>query len=372
MSNLNEHPTVKRFYEKSQIAPRTEHPSPLDSGWLRKVCLEAGADDVGFVEIDRPEIETDRQDILAAFPSTRMLVSIACRLHRESIRSPGRSVANLEFHQVADQADEVCRRIVEALEDIGVQALNPATAFPMEMDRWPGKIWTVSHKKVAVAAGLGHMGIHRNVIHPRFGNFILLGTVLMDAEVTTYSRPVDYNPCLECKLCVAACPVDAIGSDGYFNFSACYTHNYREFMGGFVDWVETIADSGSAREYRSRVSDAESASMWQSLSYRANYKSAYCVAVCPAGEDVIGPFLTDRQSFLKKVVKPLQDKEETVYVFPQSDAEAHVARRFPHKKVKRVHNGLRAKSIENFLVSLLIRHRLMFHSDLPLRQAAEE
>jgi len=123
-------------------------------------------------------------------------------------------------------------------------------------------------------------------------------------------------------------------------------------MGGFVDWVETIADSGSAREYRSRVSDAESASMWQSLSYRANYKSAYCVAVCPAGEDVIGPFLTDRQSFLKKVVKPLQDKEETVYVFPQSDAEAHVARRFPHKKVKRVHNGLRAKSIENFLDSL--------------------
>ena len=50
--------------------------------------------------------------------------------------------------------------------------------FPMEMDRFPEKIWTVSHKPVAVAAGLGHMGIHRNVIHPRFGNFILLGTVL--------------------------------------------------------------------------------------------------------------------------------------------------------------------------------------------------
>ena len=52
--------------------------------------------------------------------------------------------------------------------------MNPAMGFPMEMDRFPGKSWVVSYKPVAVAAGLGHMGIHRNVIHPRFGNFILL------------------------------------------------------------------------------------------------------------------------------------------------------------------------------------------------------
>jgi hypothetical protein len=58
-------------------------------------------------------------------------------------------------------------------------------------------------------------------------------------------------------------------------------------MGGFTDWVETIADSRNARQYRAQVSDAETASMWQSLSFGANYKSAYCMAVCPAGDDVI-------------------------------------------------------------------------------------
>jgi Fe-S-cluster-containing hydrogenase component 2 len=205
---------------------------------------------------------------------------------------------------------------------------------------------------VAVAAGLGHMGIHRNVIHPKFGNFILLGTVLLDAEVTHASQPLDYNPCLECKLCVVACPVGAIGSDGHFNFSACYTHNYREFMGGFTNWVEQIADSRDAREYRAKMKDSESASMWQSLSYGANYKAAYCMAVCPAGEDVISPFLHDRPQHLRDVVKPLQNKEETVYVVPGSDAEQHVARRFPAKKTKRAGNGLRPKSIRNFLDSL--------------------
>jgi epoxyqueuosine reductase QueG len=57
------------------------------------------------------------------------------------------------------------------------------------MDRFnTGKIWVVSHKPVAVAAGLGHMGIHRNVIHPKFGNSILLGTVLVAADCPVHGR----------------------------------------------------------------------------------------------------------------------------------------------------------------------------------------
>jgi epoxyqueuosine reductase QueG len=65
------------------------------------------------------------------------------------------------------------------------------------------------------------MGIHRNVIHPKFGNFIVLGTVLIDAETTAYGHPLNnYNPCLECKLCVAACPVGAISPDGDKNIDA--------------------------------------------------------------------------------------------------------------------------------------------------------
>jgi ferredoxin len=273
-------------------------------------------------------------------------------MNREPIRSPARSVANLEFHHAGDEVNVIARKIVAALEGRGVRALNPAMGFPMEMDRFPGKVWVVSHKPVAVAAGLGQMGIHRNVIHPKFGSFILLGTILLDAEVTAYDRPIDYNPCVECKLCVSACPVGAIEPDGYFNFSACYTHNYREFMGGFTDWVEQIADSESASEYRRKVTDPESVSMWQSLSFGANYKSAYCLAVCPAGEDVIGPFLVDRKGFLQDLVKPLQDKVEMVYVVPGSDAESHVARRFPHKRIKQVGNGVRPRSIRGFLEGL--------------------
>jgi ferredoxin len=224
--------------------------------------------------------------------------------------------------------------------------------FPMEMSRFPDRMWVVGHKPVAVAAGLGHMGIHRNVIHPKFGNFVLLGTVLLDREATSQDRPLHYNPCLECNLCVAACPVGAISPQGDFNFAACFTHNYREFMGGFNDWVEQVVDSRSALDYRQRIHEGETSSLWQSLSFGPNYKSAYCMAVCPAGEDVIGPYLADRKRHLTEVVKPLQEKPETVYVVAGSDAEAHVGKRFKNKQVKHVGSGLRPHSVRFFLNSL--------------------
>src|SRR5579872_986741 len=346
-----EHPTVRHFHETA--AQRAAAPTVVDAAWLRQLCLDSGADDAGVVEINRPALDDQRDDILQCFPATKTLLSFVCRMNREPVRNAARSVANLEFHHTGDHVNEVARRVVAALERMGVRAMNPAMGFPMEMSRFPGgKIWVVSHKPVAVAAGLGHMGIHRNVIHPKFGNFILLGTVLIAAEATAYDQPIPYNPCLECKLCVAACPVGAIAPDGHFNFSACYTHNYREFMGGFVDWVEQVADSKDAHDYRRRVNDSETASMWQSLSFGANYKAAYCLAVCPAGEEVIGPYLTDKAGHLREIVRPLQEKEETVYVVPGSDAEEHVARRFPLKTIKRIGSGLRPRTIQRFLSGL--------------------
>jgi hypothetical protein len=76
------------------------------------------------------------------------------------------------------------------------------------------------------------------------------------------------------------------------------------------------------------------------------------MAVCPAGQEMIGPYLEDRKSYMSSVVKPLQEREDTVYVLGRSDAEDHTRKRFPRKKVKRVGNGLRAKSAEGFLEAL--------------------
>jgi Fe-S-cluster-containing hydrogenase component 2 len=336
---LAEHPTVRKM-----MARRAEPPGMIDADWLREVCLAAGADDVAFASVDNPALASEREHVESALPGTRTYISLVVKMNRDNVRSPARSVANQEFHRSGEIINEAAHRITRTLQDAGHRALNPSATFPMEMDQFPGRIWVVAHKPVAVASGLGVMGIHRNVIHPRFGNFILLATILIDGEVSAHGKPLDYSPCLECKLCVAACPVGAIGKDGEFDFVACSVHNYREFMGGFTDYVQTIADSEDAADFRSRVTDSENASMWQSLSFKANYKAAYCLAVCPAGEEVIEPFLDDRRAFMDLVLRPLQEKRETLYVLPDSAAKEHAERRYPHKQVKVVDSGIKGRS----------------------------
>lgn len=350
---LHNHPTVKRYNERKASATRQSTPLRLSASDLRTMCIEAGADDVGFVEITHPLLADQKTAVLNVFPWTRTLVSFVGRINRENLRSPARSIASLELHQVEKRLIHAAGALASALERKGIRASTPAPGFPMEADHWGNEtMHLVSHKPIAVAAGLGKMGLHRNVIHPVFGSFVLLNTVLIDAELDEYSAPLDYNPCLDCKLCATACPTGAIGPDGFFNPVNCLTHTYRELIGGFTDWVENIADSKSASDYRTRTSDPETVSMWQSLTCGPGYKSVYCMAVCPAGDEVIPQFMEDRKTFIKDVVKPLQQKTETVYVLPGSDAESHVARTFPHKKVKRVGNGIRPLSVANFIASM--------------------
>src|SRR5215813_15002545 len=98
MTLLTEHPTVKWFQERSNAATDRATAPCLDAERLRQFCLEAGADDVGFVEIDRPELADQRDDILNFFPRTKTLISFVRRMNREPTRSKARSIANLEFH----------------------------------------------------------------------------------------------------------------------------------------------------------------------------------------------------------------------------------------------------------------------------------
>src|SRR5437763_11542472 len=156
---LEDHPTVQRIHLKTVPSKKQS----LDAGWLKQLVLDAGADDVGFVEIGRPALDDQREDILKAFPHAKTLISFVVRMNREAIRTPARSVSNNEFHHSGDEVNDIARSVVQTLEDRGVRAMNPPMGFPRAMDRFPGKVWVVSHTTVAVAARLGMLGIERSV-----------------------------------------------------------------------------------------------------------------------------------------------------------------------------------------------------------------
>ena len=134
MSRLEEHPTVVRV-RRNEPPPV---PIPLDREWLRTLCLEAGADDVGFVSIDRPELAGEKPHILEAFPKARTLISLVTRLHREAVRSPARSIGNLEFHRNAHAINEVAHRVAAALENKGRPGPTSGSRLPDGDGPFPG------------------------------------------------------------------------------------------------------------------------------------------------------------------------------------------------------------------------------------------
>jgi putative sterol carrier protein len=119
-------------------------------------------------------------------------------------------------------------------------------------------------------------------------------------------------------------------------------------MGGFQDWTEQLVASKNVKQYRSKVKDHETMSIWQSLSFGANYKAAYCMAVCPAGEDVLPGFQMDKKKYVTDIVKPLKDKPEPVYVRPGTTAEK-VARKNPNKEIRHVQTPFRPTSLTGFI-----------------------
>ena len=347
--DLKEHPTVKAYLKNRKghdIATKI-----LKSSEVKAIAKECGAEDAGLVDIGRETMKPYRKDLKWAMPTVKTILVLAWGLNQAQMQSQAHSLADIEFKHGWATANESARAIAEKIRRTGAKALHMPAGFPFETSRWPGGVWLTSDKIFAVEGGLGHMGINRLVLHPKKGAAVILGSVLIDQEFDAYDQPLDYNPCIECDLCLSVCPVGAIKKDG-FNFMACYTHNYRERLGGFQNWIEQIAASKSAADYRSRVSDPETITMWQNLAIGAQTRCDRCMAVCPAGETAIGGYLEDRKGYMGDILKPFKDKEETIYVVPNSDAHQYVTERFPHKTVKTVSNGTRPSSAQKFLDNL--------------------
>ena len=98
-ARLADHPTVRKVRGR-----RTERQGPLDADWLRRLCLEAGADDVAFASVDNPDLSSEREHVEAALPGARSYISLVVRMNRDNVRSTARSVANLEFHHTGESS----------------------------------------------------------------------------------------------------------------------------------------------------------------------------------------------------------------------------------------------------------------------------
>ena len=301
---------------------------------LRELFLGVGADDVGFVEVDRPELGLQGDLIKKIYPSTQTIASIVITLNRPNLMTPLRNLTAFESHQSADDLDRVQGRLIRVLRERGIKVVRLPLAFPMDYTSVSGLNF-VSHKIVAEQAGMGLMGHSRMLLHPRWGSAIFLGTMLLSCTLNKYDQVLAENPCINCKVCIGACPTGAIGKNGDFSHEVCRTHNYREATPGFLDLVDALVSSPDMKEFRERFSGAETLSWGQSLLFGTSYKCNNCQAVCPAGTETVAQYRTSPKEYVKYIRDLFVQRPEYVYVTRGSKAEAAVLKN-PAKKLRYV------------------------------------
>jgi epoxyqueuosine reductase len=84
-------------------------------------------------------------------------------------------------------------------------------------------IQPISDKAWAVRAGIGWLGKHSNVITKEFGSWFFIGEILLNLELddTNFIEP---DHCGNCRLCLDACPTNAIVSPYTVDSNACLSY----------------------------------------------------------------------------------------------------------------------------------------------------
>lgn len=102
------------------------------------------------------------------------------------------------------------------------------TLFDTLRQRYPdlsGRCFTdtapLLEKSWAAEAGLGWIGKNSLLISPRFGSFILLGEIVLDAPADHYDEPFRGERCGCCRRCIETCPNGAITAPRRLDLRRC-------------------------------------------------------------------------------------------------------------------------------------------------------
>ena len=179
---------------------------------IRELALRLGADKVGFADLSAYEDEFGiSRPLLARYPRA---ISVGVALLDDVVATIGPDgptpLYAHHYRQVNALLDRIALEVARFCASKGFRALPIPASMTIDEGRQLGHI---SHRAVAVLAGLGWMGKSTLVITPEFGPRIRFVTVLTDAPLTP-GEPMKCQ-CGDCVACVEACPAKAIKLNWY-------------------------------------------------------------------------------------------------------------------------------------------------------------
>jgi epoxyqueuosine reductase QueG len=180
---------------------------------VKDLVLNAGAIDVGLVTTETLEGGPPSTDLSYVLDGAKSAVVFALPLDQEKIE---RFLKKEEFHghnldvvRTNTMTSGIALDLARFLEMKG-QAAVPVESnqvYRKDTPRGPfDEKPPISHRYLAVRAGIGHFGLSGNVIRKKEGGAIVLGSVVTDAQLMpTEPLPAEENYCDECRMCMSAC-----------------------------------------------------------------------------------------------------------------------------------------------------------------------
>ncbi|MGO8879844.1 MAG: 4Fe-4S double cluster binding domain-containing protein [Desulfomonilaceae bacterium] len=178
----------------------------MNSYQVKDFARQCGADLVGIADLAFLDgIQTEPVDLLKGY---RRAVSIGVRLADgvlDAIEDRPTPIYQQHYLKTNVLLDDIALRVSQYIQARGSKTLPIPASQLLDKENWTSYI---SHKAVAIAAGLGWQGKSLLVISQDFGPRIRLVTILTDAAIKP-DHP-QKNRCGRCSLCSDACPVGAI------------------------------------------------------------------------------------------------------------------------------------------------------------------
>lgn len=188
---------------------------------LESTCRKEGVSLFGICGIEMLKGEfVFSSDVLEGLTSA---VSIGFRLSGKvlkTVESRPTAVYYHHYRSVNDILDQTALRISSLLQGYGFMALPVPASQIIDWEKQRGHL---SHKKVALEAGLGWLGRNNLLVTPGYGAQVRLATVLTDLPLPENNANLMENGCGRCRMCLEACPAHAIKErQEDFDHLACY------------------------------------------------------------------------------------------------------------------------------------------------------
>jgi epoxyqueuosine reductase len=137
--------------------------------------------------------------------------------------SPPKATGRLARYAWGSEYHDALRSRLKLLEAFLAERVQNPVRSRIFVDSGP-----LVERDAAVRAGLGFRGKNTNLLTP-IGSFVFLGALLTDVELD-FDRPIDKN-CGTCRLCIDACPTDALDEAYHLAAERCIAYLTIEHRG---------------------------------------------------------------------------------------------------------------------------------------------